>query len=218
MFDQIFTLSDVPRVFALTFIELVLSADNALVLGLVSRSLPKEDRKKALFIGIGSAFLLRLFALLSLSVLLEWVWVQFLGSAYLIYLSVQHFVKTKKTKELKPILSFWKVVLFIELLDLVFAIDSILAGIAFIDAVYSKIWIVYLGGVLGIIGMRWAADLFGSLLDKFPKLEKSAHLMVGWVGVKLGLSALQYPLPSFVFWGIFILFFLLGFYRKKQVT
>lgn len=218
MFDQVFALSDIPRIFILSFIELVLSTDNALVLGVLTHSLPKEQRKKALFIGIGSAFILRLGALLGLGLLLEWVWIQFLGSLYLIYLSVSYFFKKARGTDIQVASSFWKTVFLIEMLDLIFAIDSILAGIAFIDAVKSKIWIVYFGGVLGIIGMRWAADLFSSLLDKFPHLEKGAHLMVGWVGVKLGLSAIHEPLPAPVFWSVLFFLFLLGFYRKNRLS
>lgn len=216
MIEQTFALSDIPRIFTLTFLELLLSADNAIVLGLLSHTLPPPLRKKALFIGLASAFVLRAGALVCIALLLESIWIQLLGGAYLLYLSFHHFLKKKKLIELKPTKSFWKVVVLIELLDLVFAIDSIVAGVAFIDGDSSKLWIVYLGGMLGVLGMRYAAGLFGSLLTQFPNLEKSAYLIVGWIGIKLGASAFQTHFPPYLFWSVIALLFLLGFFNRKR--
>jgi YkoY family integral membrane protein len=216
MIEQTFALSDIPRIFTLAFLEILLSADNAVVLGVLSSALPVPLRKKALFIGIVSAFVLRAVALLGVAVLLETIWFQLLGGAYLIYLAVRYLTQKRKSPELKPIHSFWKVVLLIELLDLVFAIDSIVAGVAFINGSFSKLWIVYLGGMIGIFGMRYAASLFASLLDRFPKLERSAYLMVGWIGIKLGISAFDWPLPPLLFWSVIAILFLLGFLKPKR--
>lgn len=216
MIEQSFALSDIPRIISLTFLEILLSADNAIVLGVLSHTLPKPLRKKALFIGLASSVFLRAGALLTIALLLESLWVQLLGGAYLLYLSMRYFTRKRKARELKPIQSFWKVVLLIELLDLVFAIDSIVAGVAFINAELSKIWIVYLGGIIGVAGMRYAADLFGALLTRFPNLEKSAYLMVGWIGIKLALSAFSCHLPTPLFWSAIALLFVLGFFGTKR--
>lgn len=215
--DQVATLSDVPRVFVIAFLEMLLSADNAIVLGLISHSLEKRLRKKALFIGLSSAFVFRFLAILGISYFLSSHWIQSLGGLYLIYLSIQHFLGKKRRQKEKKTLSFWKAVLLIELLDLVFAIDSMLAGVAFVDANPSKIWLVYVGGTLGVLGIRWAADIFSSFLTTFPRLETSAYLMVALVGVKLVLLSLTLYVPDPLFWLLSLLIFLLGFYPKKQI-
>jgi predicted tellurium resistance membrane protein TerC len=41
--------------------------------------------------------------------------------------------------------------------------------------------------------MRFAANLFVKLLEKRPRLEIAAFMIVGWVGVKLGLHTLSHP-------------------------
>jgi len=215
MIEQTFAFSDLPRILILAFLEVLLSADNAVVLGVLSHSLPAPLRRKALFIGIASAFLFRLAAILGIAFLLDSIWFQLLGGAYLIYLSIRYIAKQRKTLHLKPLPSFWKTVLLIELLDLVFAIDSIVAGVAFINNAFSKLWIVYLGGMIGLIGMRYAAAFFSSLIDRFPHLERSAYLMVGWIGIKLCLSPFSWTLPPPLFWSVLILLFLLGFFRRK---
>lgn len=215
MIEQTFAFSDLPRLFTLAFLELLLSADNAVVLGLIAHTLPVPLRRRALFIGIVSSFFLRAAAILFVAILFENWWIQLLGAAYLLYLSVRYFIQKGKPASPPSPHSFWKVVLLIELFDLVFALDSIVAGIAFIDASLSRLWIVYVGGMIGLIGMRFAADLFGRLIDRFPLLERSAYLMVGWIGVKLACSAFAFPLPPLLFWSFIAFLFLSGFGKLK---
>jgi predicted tellurium resistance membrane protein TerC len=64
--------------------------------------------------------------------------------------------------------------------------------------------------------MRYGATLFSSLLERFPHLETSAYLLIGWIGIKLGGLALGYPLPPPLFWTVTALLFLLGFFRSKR--
>jgi hypothetical protein len=90
--------------------------------------------------------------------------------------------------------SFWPTVLVIELTDIAFAVDSILAAIAMVGskppglppgAFHPKLWVVVLGGLIGLMLMRVAAKLFIQLLDRFPRFEVSAYLLVIVIGLKL---------------------------------
>ena len=71
MLGQTFDLIDIARVIALGFIEILLSADNAIVLGVLSRALPEIQRRKALYIGVISAFFLRAGAIFLVSFILK---------------------------------------------------------------------------------------------------------------------------------------------------
>ena len=79
----------------------------------------------------------------------------------------------------------------IELTDIAFAVDSIVAAIAMISSHHvhgqmnPKLWLVLVGGMLGVIAMRFAAAMFMRLLDKFPRFETSAYLLVLVIGGKL---------------------------------
>jgi len=216
VFDQVFALGDIPKIFVLSFIELLLSADNAVIIGALIHNLPRHLRKKALVIGVSFAFFIRAVAIASVSILFKYTWIQLLGAIYLIHLSISYFTKKNKALEKKGSTSFWKTVLLIEVLDTIFALDSIVAGLAFVNSSYSKIWIVYCGGMVGLIGMRFAADFFGSLMDRFPQLEASAYIMVGWVGVKLALSSIGWIIPAPVFWAFTLIVFLFGFLKQKR--
>jgi YkoY family integral membrane protein len=169
-------LLDIPRVFILAFLEIFLSADNAAVLAILCSRLPPSLQKRALFIGSLSAFFLRAGALFTLSYLLQYRFIQVLGGLYLIYIAL------KRPKQGEPqTASFWKTVILIELFDLLFAIDSMVAGIAFINGDRSKLWVVYVGGMIGLFAMRYAATFF----LRFPFLQKIAYLLAGLAGLKL---------------------------------
>lgn len=224
MLDQSFALSDIPKIVILSFLEILLSADNAIVLGLLVSKLTEKARKKALYIGVVSALVLRAICLLAISVLIQYHWIQILGAVYLIYLSLRYF-KTKRSKDASfphATPNFWKTVLLIELFDLAFAMDSMIAGVAFINGsssavnVHPKLWIVYLGGIIGLLSVRYAAKLFAAWLHHFKRLETSAHLMIGWIGLKLGYSAIPHaPNINLVFWSGLLLLFAMGFTRKR---
>ena len=222
MFEQTFAISDLFKLVTLTFIELALSADNAIVLGFLTRRLEQPLRKKALFVGVVSSVLLRALAILMVAFLLSFYWIQLVGAIYLIYLSVQYFAKRRREKTIpESIPSFWKTVLLIECLDLIFAIDSIVAGVAFIGptemTINPKLWIVYFGGVIGLLITRFAAHWFSILIDQFPRLGISAHLLIGWVGIELAVNALPWPVPYFapIFWIGVVALLAAGFVGKK---
>ncbi|HJP83265.1 MAG TPA: TerC family protein [Fimbriimonadaceae bacterium] len=189
--SQTFQPSDLAGVGVLIVLEALLSADNALVLAIMVRHLPRKDQQKALLYGLGGAFVFRLIAILFASIVLKQWWLQGIGAIYLLYLPIKHFLTRSKDAEVKPIgLSFWRTVVAVEMTDIAFALDSVLAGIGFISRPgkgiqTDKIWVVYIGAVLGIILLRFAASMFIRLLERFPILDHVAYVLVGWVGVKL---------------------------------
>lgn len=223
---QTLDLADILRVGVLAFLELLLSADNAIILAVVSSALPEHLRKKALYIGVLSAFVFRACGILSISFLLELIWMQLIGAAYLLYLSLRHLIRhaTKSSLVPKPVSGFWKTVLIIELFDLAFAMDSIIAGIAFIGSpppsakIHPKLWIVYVGGMIGVLGIRYAAHLFTDLMHRFPSLEQSAYAIIGIVGIKLALSALhlEFPYFSLTFWCLLLILLLIPLIKGKK--
>jgi YkoY family integral membrane protein len=131
---------------------------------------------------------------------------------------------------------FWSTVAVIELTDIAFAVDSILAAIALVGSApaghegpHPKLWVVVTGGMLGVILMRFAAVIFIRLLERFPRFETSAYLLVSVIGLKLladwGFNSPEHPHvvdfhspgnPAFwVFWLLMALCFSLGFLKPK---
>lgn len=211
-------------VMTIAALEGLLSTDNALVLAVLVRGLPKEQHRKALLYGIGGAFVFRFLAILSAATLIRYWYLQLIGALYLTYLAVRHFaLQASGAPKGRTVQGFWRTVLLVELTDIAFAIDSILAAVA----LTRNIWLVYTGGVLGLIFMRFAASWFIKLLERFPLLEHSAYLVIGWIAVKLGLEAVSnwqatiggawhYKLPPLFFWSATFIFFGMGFLRRAR--
>src|SRR6476659_5140028 len=91
MFGQTFESKDLFIVAVLIVLEGVLSIDNALVLGLLARRLPKRLQGKALTYGLVGAFAFRLIAVLTASWLLHWRFVKLFGGLYLLWVAFKHF-------------------------------------------------------------------------------------------------------------------------------
>lgn len=221
MLGQTFELHDIAGVLALILLEGLLSADNALVLAIMVRHLEDSQRKRALLYGLGGAFVFRLIAILFATVILRFWFLQAIGAAYLLYLPIKHFWTKSRGDDphVKPVgLGFWQTVIAVELTDIAFAIDSVLAGIAFINNKHEKIWVVFFGAMIGIVLLRMAAGVLVGILEKYPALDHVAYLLVGWVGVKLAfLSAHTLeqvsphvlpgeiaPMPAVAFWGVLL--------------
>lgn len=208
----------------LVFLEGILSVDNALVLAVLAKHLPREQQKKALTYGLLGAFFFRFVALSMVTYLVQWRWVKFLGGGYLLYISIKNlfFGQSQEDQERKALgKGFWQTVVAIELTDIAFAVDSILAGIALTE----KLWVVFLGGILGIVMMRFAASGFIRLIEKFPKLERTAYLLVLIIGVKviiegLRIEGVNFHSPStptfWIFWASMAACVGYGFWKKPE--
>jgi YkoY family integral membrane protein len=179
--------SSIPVVFTLAGLEIILSADNAVVLAVLARQLRPELQKRALFYGIAGAFILRFFAILGAVWIIKFWFLQIIGGGYLIWLAVQHLTDTSSHDPAVPqcargnATGFWKVVIIIELTDLAFAVDSVLAAVG----VTNNLFIIYAGAVIGLIAMRFAAVAVLKLLEIFPQLKIYAYVLVAWIGLKL---------------------------------
>jgi YkoY family integral membrane protein len=167
-------------------LEVLLSVDNAAVLATMVKTLNPKDQKRALTYGIIGAYVFRGLALISASILVKFLWLKIIGGLYLIYLAYKSLSSKSEGGNPKPIsiafLSpFWSTVVAIELADLVFSIDNVFAAVAFTD----NLWLICGGVFVGIIAMRFAANGFVKLIEKYPTLEKVAYWVVGLLGVKL---------------------------------
>lgn len=174
--------ADVLTVVSLVFLEGVLSLDNALVLAITVKHLPDEEQKKALRYGMWGAFLFRALSLLFLTYLVKIKWIKILGALYLLWMSIKYVIqKPDEDNTENKLMSFWKTVLTVELLDIAFSIDSIFAAVA----MSSKWGIIFIGGVFGIIMMRFASYFFIELIKKHKWLEHIAYLLIFIIGIKL---------------------------------
>lgn len=192
----------------LVLMEGLLSVDNALVLSIATGKLKDpEQRKKALKYGMIGAFAFRaLFIFLGVWLVKLW-FLKLAGGIYLAYLVYGHF-KGEEDQDAdgtadkyqrtwihklfqvifrRPLTPFIAVVISVELMDLAFSVDSILAALA----LSNKFWVLLVGGCLGIVMMRGIAQLFQKMVEKFPLMNHTAFVLIGIIAVKMVLGTVH---------------------------
>ncbi|SEA78383.1 TerC family protein [Pedobacter hartonius] len=192
----------------LVVIESLLSVDNAAVLATMVMDLPKDQRGKALKYGIIGAYIFRGICLLIASWLVKIWWLKPIGGIYLLYLAFSYFFKKKDEPEQEEVVNknrnwmyrstvgllgtFWATVALVEVMDLAFSIDNVFAAVAFTD----HIWLIYTGVFIGILAMRFVAQAFVRLMEKFVFLETAAFIVIGLLGIKLSSSVYTHFYPG----------------------
>src|ERR1051325_1636266 len=99
MFGQTFTPADLLLIGLLVVLEGALSIDNALVLGLLAKRLPKAQQSRALTYGLVGAFGLRRIAVAAPADLLRWRGVKLIGGVYLVYIAIRHLFFEQSSKK-----------------------------------------------------------------------------------------------------------------------
>ncbi len=190
----------------LIILESLLSIDNAAVLASMVMDLPENQRNKALRYGILGAYVFRGLCLIFAAWLVKILWLKILGGVYLCWLTYGYF-KQKSPKEDEVIDkegnfifrkfkmffgTFWTTIILVEFMDLSFSIDNIFACVAFTD----KIGLICFGVFIGILAMRFVAQGFVKILEKYPALEKVAFIVIAILGLKLIVSGICDYMPG----------------------
>ncbi|MFC6182183.1 TerC family protein [Lactiplantibacillus daowaiensis] len=214
-------------ILSLALIECLLSVDNAVVLAAQTQSLDNlQEREKSLFYGLWGAYIFR-FLIIGIGTYLISFWeIKVLGAAYLLYLVYRFFTQHQEKTTTKPVKQhrwfglshFWSVVLQIEMMDIIFSIDSVLASLA----ISSNPVIVLIGGMLGIACMRGIAEVIMRLMRKIPELETMAYVLIVVIAIKLFISipAIDWDIPASIFGmivlGAFVITLGIHFVRRSR--
>lgn len=186
-------------------LEAVLSFDNAAILAALVRRLPMEQRRKALLYGLVGAYVLRITAILLAAFLLANPWLKLVGGGYLLYLGLRHFTHVLQHKQEHEhdipssapswltrlgVPMFVATIIQIELVDLAFALDQVVAAVGFVEDYPhpDRLYLIIIASVIGILALRFAAVFVVRVMDWLPLLEHMAYIAVGFVGLKLLLA------------------------------
>lgn len=194
------------------FLEGILSIDNAAVLGAMVSVLPKLEpvpwpsplrfmtapvhrllggqQPAALKVGLLGAYFGRGLMLILASYVIQNDWLKLLGALYLIKLAIENLGAPEEGEQgqvdLDPVAQkgFWGVVLSVELADLAFSLDNVVAVVALSD----QLGIIMFGVFMGILTMRFAAGVFTFLIAREPILKPAAYVVVFNIGMELVLA------------------------------
>mgnify|MGYP001454130786 FL=1 len=165
--------------FQIVIIDVVMAADNAIIIGIIAANYAPDNRKKIIALGVGAAFVFRIFFATGVNYIFEFAWVKILGGILLVWvinnLRQDFFGKNKvrspqlKSKEIK---SFSTGVYQVLIADLTLSFDNVLAVVA---ASKGNFHIMVIGLLLSVFLIATLASFFADFIKK--------HQWLGYLGL-----------------------------------
>jgi YkoY family integral membrane protein len=199
-------------------LEAVLSADNAIALAAIAQGLESEaQQRRALNFGLLIAFILRVALILTAGWVLQFWQFEVLGAGYLLWLVYKHFTSETDSEAHHHgprFPSLWQAIPVIAFTDLAFSLDSVTTAIA----LSQEVFVILLGGTIGIVTLRFMAGLFIRWLEEFERLEDAGFITVAFVGIRLLTRVMNPSLvpPDWVMVAFIAVIFVWGFSKRVE--
>lgn len=169
-------------VFAIVVIDLVLSGDNAVVIGMAARRLSPENRRKAIIWGGAGAVGLRIFFTAIAALLLDVPYLQAAGGLLLLYIAYKLLKPHVEHAHVGAAGSLREAIKTIVMADVVMSLDNILAvG----GAAHGNLWLLLFGLVLSIPILLFGSDLVAKMLGRYPMLVYVGAIVLVWTAVHM---------------------------------
>jgi YjbE family integral membrane protein len=166
---------------AIIVIDLVLAGDNAIVIGLAARNLPKEQQKKVIIWGTVGAIVIRAIATLIVVWLLKIPGLLLIGGLLLIYIAYK-LLAEEKQHDTKASDSFWSAIKTIIIADALMGLDNVLAVAG---AAHGNFLLVIIGLVVSIPIVVWGSTLILKWLDRFPVIITIGAAVLAFTAAKM---------------------------------
>lgn len=224
--------------FTLIFMEIVLGVDNIIFISIVSNRLPEEEQKKARFIGISLALIIRLILLAGVSFLAQVTEPLFtvldfeVSTRDLILFGGGLFLIAKSTMEIHHKMEnlgedpskisrsgLGNAIFQIIILDIIFSVDSILTAVGLTD----NLILMYIAVIVSMIIMLVSATKIADFIKQHPSLEVLALSFLILIGFMLVVEAAHSHVPKgyiyfAVFFSLFVEIINIRIHRKKRIV
>jgi YjbE family integral membrane protein len=166
---------------AIILIDLVLAGDNALIIGLVARNLPKESQKKVIFWGTFGAIAIRALMAILVVYILAVPGFMLVGGLALVWIARKLLTPQENAEESHlvkaPAASFAAAVRTIVIADAVMGIDNVLAiG----GASHGSILLILIGLAISVPIIVWGSQLVIKLVDRYPSVILVGGAVLCW--------------------------------------
>ena len=196
---------------SIIIINFILSGDNAFVIAMAVRSLPKKQRMRGIAFGVGVAVILRIVLTFFAAQLLQIEYVKFIGGAVIIWIALKLLVEGVPEEESqKEAKTLWQAIWIIVVADITMSIDNVLAIAA---ASKGNLFLLIFGLGLSIPIVIFASTLLAMLMDKYPIIIYIGAAILGQVGGEMMVTdpfVIQQINPSKIFQYSVEAFFTIG--------
>jgi YjbE family integral membrane protein len=172
-------------------INIVLSGDNAVVIALACRALPRRQRMAGILLGAGAAVLLRIIFTVLVQYLLDVPWLQLAGGLLLFWIAIKLLIAEEANEDsISAGNSLFEAVKIVAIADIVMSLDNVLAiaGAAKSAPPEQQMWLIIIGLLISIPLVVFGATLIVTLLTRFPILVWAGAALLGWIAGELMVS------------------------------
>ncbi|QMV40408.1 TerC family protein [Cohnella cholangitidis] len=148
----------------IVFIDLLLAGDNAIVIGLAARNLPKNLQKQAVIWGTAGAVIIRIVATMLVVSLLKIPFLLAIGGILLLWIAYKLLVQENSHGDIKANSTLWAAIRTIVIADAAMGLDNV---IAVAGAAHGDYFLVILGLIISIPIVVWGSTLFIKIIEKY---------------------------------------------------
>lgn len=152
---------------SIIIIDLVLAGDNAIVIGLAARSLPKTQQKKAIVWGTVGAIIIRALATLIVVWLLKIPGLLLVGGLILIWIAYKLLIKEEEEEKVESSSTLIGAIKTIIIADVMMGLDNVLA---IAGAAHGHFLLVVIGLLISVPLIVWGSQVILKWMEKFPSL------------------------------------------------
>jgi len=173
-----------PALAAIVVIDLVLAGDNAIVIALAARSLPKDVQRRAIVWGTAGAIVVRASLTAAVVWLLQIPGLMAAGGALLAWIAYRLLAveDADSGPQVAATAGFWPAMRTIVVADAVMGLDNVL-GVA--GAAHGNVLLVMLGLGISIPIVVWGSTLVLGCLERFPALQYLGGAVLAWTAARM---------------------------------
>lgn len=169
-------------VFSIVIIDLVLAGDNAIVIGLAARRVPKQLQKKVILWGTAGAIIVRSILTYIVVWLLKVPGLLLMGGLLLIWIAYSLLVEEKKHGDMKLGDNLWSAIKTIIIADVVMGLDNVLAVAG---AAHGSFVLVMVGLLISIPIVIWGSTIILGWVDRYPAIIYLGAGVLAWTAAKM---------------------------------
>jgi YjbE family integral membrane protein len=173
-----FDLKFVSQVLSIVLIDLILAGDNAVVIALAVRSLPRKQRILGIILGSGAAVLLRVVLTFFAAQLLNIRFLKLTGGILIAWVAVKLFMQGTEEKKIGEAANLWQAIRLIVFADLIMSTDNVLAVAG---ASHGNAFLLIFGLALSIPFVVGTSTFLSMLMDKYPVIIYIGSAVLGKV-------------------------------------
>jgi YjbE family integral membrane protein len=208
-------------ILAITLIDLAMSGDNALVIGMVARGLPRAQRRRAIVFGAGAAVALRVAAAAVVTLLLTIQYLQLIGGVALVVIAYR-LVRPEGDQgpKVREVTTLRAAILTILAADFAMSLENVLGVGA---AAHGNIALLLFGLGLSIPIVLFGSGMVIGLLDRFPQATWVGAVAILWTAADLvisepALAAFQLPYAELLLTSLFLVLVVAARFRDVALA